>query len=186
MNVKARPIYCCQCALTVQARLTTGKVIYGHRADLHHLPFWLCPACRNFVGCHHQTGDPTRPLGVIPTPEIKLARKHLHGLLDPMWKSKAISRKALYAKLSERLGRPYHTADLTSVVEARLMYRVGIDIRNQLQKAQHADQGRVPQNSSSSSDRRAVDDERRDETPGVPNVRAACTECPPTAAAPST
>ena len=66
------------------ARLTDGKEVYPHRSDLNSLPFWICDRCRNFVGCHHKTKNPTRPLGCIPNKEMKNARKHIHNLLDPI------------------------------------------------------------------------------------------------------
>lgn len=117
-------IYCCGCEAKVFPRLTDGKEIYPHRPDLQALPFWKCDACGNFVGCHHKTNNPTKPLGCIPTPAIKNARQHIHRILDPLWKSKRIGRKALYAMLTERLGWTYHTAKIRSVDEARQVYRI--------------------------------------------------------------
>lgn len=117
-------LYCCGCASNVEARLTDGGEIYPHRNDLHELPFWKCDACGNFVGCHHKTRKRTRPLGCIPTPEISNARKHIHALLDPMWKSGKVGRSDLYAKLSTKLGWKYHTAKIRSIEEARTVYRL--------------------------------------------------------------
>jgi len=117
-------IYCCQCEKKVKARLTTGKEIYPHRADLANLPFWICDECINFVGCHHKTRNSTQPLGVIPTLEIKEARKHIHALLDPIWKSGKMNRTQLYALLSEKIGWTYHTAKIRSIEEARIIYKI--------------------------------------------------------------
>jgi len=119
-----REIRCCGCGDKVQARLTDGAEIYPHRPDLASLPFWKCDECGNFVGCHHKTKSRTQPLGCIPTPEIKNARQHIHSLLDPIWKSKQMSRKEVYAKLTEQLGWQYHTANIRSVDEARQVYRL--------------------------------------------------------------
>lgn len=116
-------IYCCDCKTDVEARLTDGAEIYKHRAELKSLPFWKCDTCGNFVGCHHKTKNKTTPLGCIPTPEIKDARKHIHALLDPLWQSGKISRKELYAKLTAKLGKQYHTAEIRSVDEAREVYK---------------------------------------------------------------
>lgn len=69
--MKRFTIFCCGCGVDVQARLTDVAEIYPHRDDLHSLPFWRCDACGNSVGCHHKTQNPTRPLGCIPTNEIK-------------------------------------------------------------------------------------------------------------------
>lgn len=117
-------IYCCGCQEKVEARLTDGREIYPHRGDLADLPFWKCDTCGNFVGCHHKTKDRTRPLGCIPTPEIKNARKHIHRILDPLWKSGRYNRGKLYGIISERIGWEYHTASIRSVEEAREIYKI--------------------------------------------------------------
>jgi len=116
-------LHCCGCGQTVAARLTNGAEIYPHRTDLRELPFWKCDACGNFVGCHHKTDNPTKPLGCIPTPEIKRARQHIHRILDPLWKSGRMSRRAVYGKLSAVLGKDYHTAEVATIDEARAVYR---------------------------------------------------------------
>lgn len=122
-------IYCCGCQQDVNARLTDGKEIYAHRKDLHKLPFWKCDTCKNFVGCHHKTKDRTRPLGCIPTKEIKNARQHIHKILDPIWKEKKMRRDSLYGILSARMGKEYHTAEIRSVEEAREVYKVILEIK---------------------------------------------------------
>ena len=118
----ARQIFCCGCGDKVEARLTNGAEIYGHRQDLAELPFWKCDGCGNYVGCHHKTKNPTNPLGTIPTPEIRNARQHIHRILDPLWKSKRFRRSDLYAKLTEHMGFEYHTAQLRTLDEARKAY----------------------------------------------------------------
>lgn len=112
-------IYCCGCSAKVAARLTDGAEIYPRRPDLADLPFWKCDVCGNFVGCHHKTQNRTRPLGCIPTPQIREARKLVHGLADPLWLSGRIERRALYAEISKRVGWTYHTAKIRSVEEAK-------------------------------------------------------------------
>lgn len=126
-----RQIYCCGCGDDVPARLTDGREIYPHRRDLAKLPFWKCDGCGNFVGCHHKTKDNTRPLGCIATREIKDARQHIHRVLDPIWQSKKIERGKLYAIIAGRLNKPeYHTADIRTVEEARLVYRIVTELAN--------------------------------------------------------
>jgi hypothetical protein len=125
-------IYCCGCGCDVDARLTDGKEAYPHRSDLAKNPFWKCDACGNFVGCHHKTKDRTRPLGVIATQEIRTARSHIHAVLDPMHRSGLISRKKIYKRISDAIGREYHTAELRSVVDARKVYKILIELRNSL------------------------------------------------------
>lgn len=115
-------LWCCQCQGEVDARLTSGAEVYPHRADLAALPRWICDACGNHVGTHHKTDQPTRPLGNIPSPELKRARIHIHNLIDPVWKSGAVRRKAIYAHLSKMLGRQYHTGELRTLDEARSVY----------------------------------------------------------------
>ncbi len=116
-------IYCCGCGKDVSVRLTDGKEIYPHRQNLYSLPFWKCDDCNNFVGCHHKTKNRTRPLGCIPTQEIKDARKHIHSILDPIWESGKIGRKELYGMISKHIGREYHTAEIRTIDEARDIYR---------------------------------------------------------------
>ncbi|QHS11400.1 hypothetical protein GT972_02610 [Sinimarinibacterium sp. NLF-5-8] len=117
-------MWCCGCDKPVIARLTDGSEVYPRRPDLADLPFWKCDACQNYVGCHHQTRNRTKPLGAIPSPEIRNARKHIHAILDPMWKSGQWKRKLLYERISFELGYEYHTAHLRSLDEARTVYRI--------------------------------------------------------------
>lgn len=129
----ARAIYCTGCQGDVNARLTSGVEIYPHRTDLAALPFWRCDECKNFVGCHHKTSTPTRPLGCIPTPEIKRARSEIHRVLDPIWKRGKMKRGKLYCKIADKLGwESYHTADLRSIEDAREVYKVIVNIRKDL------------------------------------------------------
>lgn len=129
---QARQIHCCGCDREVLARLTSGTEVYPGRRDLSALPFWICDRCGNFVGCHHKTDNPTRPLGCIPTPEVKNARRHLHALLDPLWQTGKIGRRELYARISQETGREYHTAQLRTLEEARRVYRIGLAIAKDL------------------------------------------------------
>jgi hypothetical protein len=121
--VSIMEIYCCGCEGKVNARLTNGAEIYPHRLDLHEIPFWICNKCGNYVGCQHKTDNRTKPLGCIPTPEIRNARKEIHKILDPLWKSGRVSRKTLYAAISDHIGWKYHTADIRSIDEARKVYK---------------------------------------------------------------
>jgi len=117
-------IYCCGCQQDVKPRLTTAAEIYPHRPDLAEIPMWRCDDCGNYVGCHHKTSKPTRPLGNIPTAEIRKARKHIHRLIDPVWESGQMKRGKLYARISKELGYSYHTGEITTVDQARRIYRV--------------------------------------------------------------
>ena len=77
-----------------------------------------------YVGCHHKTKSRTHPLGNIPTPELRNARKHIHRILDPLWQSGKHKRKTLYAIISEMVGWKYHTSKLRTVEEARRVYKI--------------------------------------------------------------
>lgn len=120
-------LWCCQCQIDVDARLTSGAEVYPHRADLADIPRWICDGCLNHVGTHHKTDNPTRPLGNIPSPELKRARIAIHNLIDPAWKQKKVKRGALYAHISKEIGREYHTGELKTIDEARRVYRVALD-----------------------------------------------------------
>lgn len=128
-------LYCCACSTEVQARLTNGAEIYPHRRDLHALPFWRHDVCGNYVGTHHKTVHPTRPLGCIPTKELKDARQKIHRILDPLWQGGHITRGRLYRRLSDELGFKYHTAAIKSVPEARM---VNVLVQNIARELQHA------------------------------------------------
>ena len=123
-TTKQNRLYCCGCEKHIDARLTTGKEIYSHRIDLAELPFYVCDGCGNYVGCNHKSDNPTRPLGNIPTLKLRDARMHIHKLIDPIWKSKYMSRNELYKVMSKDLGYQYHTAEIRTIEEARRVYRV--------------------------------------------------------------
>jgi hypothetical protein len=124
--VEQREIYCCGCEKKVIADLVDGSLVYPHRQDLYHLQFWICQ-CRCYVGCHKGTAN---PLGVIPTKEIMNARKYIHAILDPLWKSGKYKRKDLYKKISDKIGWDYHTAKIRSIEEAREIYKIIKGISN--------------------------------------------------------
>jgi zinc-finger-containing domain len=126
-------LYCCQCKQDIDARLTDGREVYPHRPDLNPLPFWKCDACGNHVGCHHKTKDRTRPLGNIPTKELKSARQHIHRILDPLWRQRLIPRGKLYARIASAMGcTEYHTAEIRSVDEARKVYAIVRNIAREI------------------------------------------------------
>jgi hypothetical protein len=130
MRVSKVTIYCCGCTSDVSACLTKGSEVYPHRADLAQLTFWKCDTCGNFVGCHKGS---YKPLGCIPTPELKNARMHIHAILDPLWQEGHISRQEAYRRISKALGvSEYHTAEIRSLEDARQVYRIVLNIRREL------------------------------------------------------
>lgn len=129
-----REIFCTGCKITINARLTNGEERYPHRPDLKDIPFWRCDDCGNYVGCHWKTKTPTKPLGCIATPEILNARKHIHALLDPLWKSGKIKRGKAYAYITNRIGWQYHTGEIRSIEEARVVYQTILQLKGELER----------------------------------------------------
>lgn len=122
-------IYCCACEQDVRPKLTNGLDVYPHMPELFEVPFWKCEDCGNFVGCHHKTANPTRPLGCIATTEINKGRRQIHLVFDPIWQSGDITRQSLYSYLSQKTGRKYHTANLRSMDEVREVLAILRDFR---------------------------------------------------------
>lgn len=114
-------IYCCGCRRDQHANPVMGAKIYPHRPDLRGLHMFQCTSCGNYVGAHTRGRHKGKPLGVIPTPELRRARKAIHDDLDPIWRKSHMSRDAVYAYLTDVLGREYHTADLRSMKEVELI-----------------------------------------------------------------
>lgn len=114
-------VYCCACKATVAATAATGQAVYPHLPHLAAKVFWACPTCRNYVGAHKDTG---LPLGFIPTPELRKARQRIHALIDPVWKSREMRRKAIYRGISEALGYEYHTAEIRTMEEAERVLEI--------------------------------------------------------------
>ena len=125
-------IYCTACVSKVDARLTNGVDIYPHRPDLKDIPIWICDTCKNYVGCHHDSSKPTQPKGDIATAEVRKYRVQLHRLIDPLWKSKQIKRKHLYARMSKALGYTYHTANICDRDSFEQAYKAAKNIRDSL------------------------------------------------------
>lgn len=121
-------IYCVGCSEDVDAELVSGKEVYPHRSDLVDIPFWRCPVCHNFVGCHYKSANPTRPLGVIATKKLKRMRMAIHRQLDSMWRINGRKNKKLrgeiYRELSQRLGFDYHTGNIQSEEDAYKVLKI--------------------------------------------------------------
>lgn len=116
-----KAIYCVECASEKECKMIKGDIAYPHRKDLFVKSFWQCPDCGNFVGTHNK-GLSSKPLGCIPNKEMKNARMHIHSILDPIWKTKKLSRSEIYKRISDKVGYEYHTAELRSLDEARKIY----------------------------------------------------------------
>ena len=130
---ESKEIYCCGCKKDIPRKLVKGTVIYPNKKHLSKLNFYQCE-CGSYIGCHKNR---ERPLGNIPTKELKNARNHIHKLIDPLWKKlKLIKRNDLYYYISECLphlkGKKYHTAKIKSVEEARKVYKACLKIKKHL------------------------------------------------------
>lgn len=118
-------IYCCQSASIKLATLFLAKEMAAKpNGSKPNSVYWVCECCGNHVGCSEQSSGIIKPLGVIATPEIRLARIHIHNKLDAIWKLGYRSRTEVYEYLSDALGiHEYHTANITSIEQARATYR---------------------------------------------------------------
>lgn len=109
-------IFCNACQKVVPAQLVSGAFIYPHRLELHKKGFYQCPECGNYVGSHADG----RPLGTIPTPELRKWRKEVHRIIDEYWlPNNSTKRKELYADLSTVVGKKFHTGELNSIADCR-------------------------------------------------------------------
>lgn len=118
-------IYCCNCSEFKKCNIVRGSEIYPNRTDLANLFFYQCPCCKNSVGCHKKGNGRLKPLGVIPTKEMRKARIIIHNLIDPLWKKGKISRGKLYKLIAKELGIPeYHTGWTGSIEQCRDVYKV--------------------------------------------------------------
>jgi hypothetical protein len=123
-------IYCTVCKQDVAAQECYGRHIYLRRPDLDDKRFYMCPTCGNYVGTHKDG----RPLGTIPSPELRDQRKWVHNVIDPYWLEDGYAdrakRKQLYSALSEALGKEYHTGNLNSREECVEVVSCYVRLRN--------------------------------------------------------
>ena len=114
-------IYCVECNKDVEANLVKGNIIYPHRSDLYNLSFYQCPTCGGYVGTHKGT---EKPLGIIPSNDLRKARIMLHNKMDKLWKSGSIKRKELYNILSKEMGYEYHNGNIKSIEESKKALKI--------------------------------------------------------------
>jgi len=111
--------------------LVKGDRIYPHRPDLHEKNFYLCE-CSAYCGTHPNTST---PLGYPCGAETRKARNGAHQAIDTIWRDKLMSRKAVYAELSRRLGISHdktHVAMMTAE-QARNATLVALDLRREVE-----------------------------------------------------
>jgi len=129
MGSNMNRIYCAICEKEVDYNLVSGEAIYPHRKDLYTLKFAQCKYCKGYVGTHRKTAI---PLGSIVSKEVKTARSKIHSLIDPLWKSGKIRRTHLYSKISAKIGKNFHTANIRTLQEAESIYHVCSNLKEEV------------------------------------------------------
>jgi hypothetical protein len=54
---------------------------------------------------------------------LREERKKIHALIDPIWQSGKMGRRALYEAISRDVGWNYHTAKTRTMEEVKAVYR---------------------------------------------------------------
>ncbi len=90
-----------------EARWCDNAEKYGKRYGRSYMCYW-CKDCDAYVGCHNNTKE---PLGTMANKELRQWRMKVHAKIDPLWKSGQFTRKEVYKKISEIIGKRYHTGE---------------------------------------------------------------------------
>lgn len=99
----------CYCGSSTSIK--SNALIYNGR-EYGNGKIWLCdrfPACRGSVGTHPDG----RPLGIVPTDEVKKLRIKLHAIIDPLWKDNKKKRGSVYGWLNRIMGKEIHMGETT-------------------------------------------------------------------------
>lgn len=102
--MKEVKVFCPFCGK--EAELVEYSAIY--RKNYGYSYYYLCKDCHAYVACDNYT---RRPLGTMANPELRELRQRVHAVIDPIWRSRKLSRQVVYTKLSDMLGYEYHTAE---------------------------------------------------------------------------
>lgn len=116
-------IYCCNCKKEIECDLVYGNKIYPHRQDLYSKAFYQCPICKEFVGTHKKD---LKPLGTIPTQQLKTLRHKLHIFFEPKLKNKKQKTK-FYETISNQVGYEFHCGNISSIEEYKKVYKLIIN-----------------------------------------------------------
>lgn len=112
---------------TVEAVYIKAADVYG-AATQWDAKLLQCSTCLNYVGVH---GEREEPLGPIAGRELRNARKHIHDLIDPLWRGRGrvAYRIDVYREMANQLGIPeYHTEWIRDIQEARKVYKAGLRV----------------------------------------------------------
>ncbi len=94
------------------ARRVAGTDIYPHRLDLADKRFFRCDPCDAYVGCHPNG----KPMGRLANAELRVARRAVHRLFDPLWQNGNRTRSEAYALLASGMNlspQRCHIGDFT-------------------------------------------------------------------------
>lgn len=90
-------IFCPYCG--AKAELMDSAAVYRKSYGM----IWACLPCNAFVGCHKNSANHP-PLGTLANKELREWRKRAHAVLDPLWKSGRMRRRAVYQILDDAMG----------------------------------------------------------------------------------
>lgn len=96
---------------------------YGKSYGKSYMCYW-CKACDAYVGCHENS---KRALGTMANKELRQWRMKAHTIIDPYWKSGQFSRKQVYSRLNEKLGKIVHVGE-ADIETCKEIIRVGKDL----------------------------------------------------------
>lgn len=99
-----------------------NSVVYGKRYGKSYM-CWFCKNCDAYVGCHNNT---QRPLGTMANKELRKVRIETHAVFDKLWKSKSLSRKMAYIRISDILGYRFHIGNSDIEQCKKIVEAVGI------------------------------------------------------------
>ncbi|MFC5587578.1 zinc-finger-containing protein [Sporosarcina soli] len=77
------------------ARFVSSREFYGRDYGTN---LYVCTLCDARVGTH---GRGKTPLGTLANGNLRNLRKMCHARIDPLWKSRKMSRKAVYMRLQK-------------------------------------------------------------------------------------
>lgn len=95
------------------AQFVDNAAIYGRRYGTSWMAYW-CKPCDARVGVHQN--DPARPLGTLANKELRGWRVKAHAAIDPIWQTRAMSRKSVYRWLSEELEQEIHVGQADALL----------------------------------------------------------------------
>lgn len=111
-----------------------GHPLYPYRMDFSNI--WICPECKAFVGCHEGSD---RPKGFLADAEYRRLRKIAHGLFDPLWKRKEMSRRSAYKRMAEVLNIPPNEAHISQLSIEQLHRLIRSLLKRQAKKREQDD-----------------------------------------------